>query len=372
MLYFCKNWQHDPLDVAVVNRMTCEDLNLVDSQHQVFDLHCATQMSPEQIHVLREDALAIGVNLIRYHVTNGNIDIEPQMGQMDIVVGHYPQTHEHVLNCSKYMHDKTKRIFFIHAAGDAESFKKFSKRLVATDYIYCTSEEIRKKCSNWLQKAIVRVYIPHCPLEMIPINQVLEDDTRETQPQLELLTYCSGLSLQPEADYKIDELKTAILGMKEKTLWKIVTSKEDVMENIDKHIDDPNNNIKIEYHTRTTLTDLYQEDICNSTYWAMPSLTQRRLSRLDLVFALGSGIPILTHFSKQELIDEIKEFMNVTDELNHDVEFGSVSSSLDHDSLHQTARRVLKHYLLDTKAAKTHKQFVETLLGKLYLILLFN
>ena len=373
VMFMCNHWEHYPMDIAVVNRMTCEDLHLVDPDQNTFKLHCATKMSQQQVNKCRRDALYVGVEICRYETTfhedqfNIDIDMQNKLKDMDVVIGHYPQTHNDVLNCDEYLHENAIRIFFIHAVDDLDSFKEFSKDLAGSDYVYCISEEIEREYRKYLRRANVKVYLPSCPLEIVPAQDMLEKPkTTGKEPRVKLMTYYSGFCVNPNTDYNIQAMKDIICQSDKKMLWKIVTSMPAV-EGSDQrpkcNIPSTEGNVTVEYHTRSGLSELYQEDICDATYWALPSLMQQHLSRLDIVLAVGSGTPILSHLSKEELINELKRYMDVPEELGNDITFGNLSDPLDYEELSASARNVLRHYLLDTKSAQSHKQFITNLLG---------
>ena len=351
------HWDNDPLDIAIVNHMVIEDIYLVDKEQNSFKLHCATNMRPEEMDKrCRDDAKALGVELCHFD------DLENKLPDMDIVVCHFPQTHELLFAEERA---NAKRIFFVHAIENLEVLQSFGSRLARSDYVYCISERIHETYRPYFKRACFSgVYIPSCPLESIPEERVLEEAPHSNADRKsEILTYCSGLSMNPDEDYKINDMKDGMVNMETALSWKIVTSTDDVKQKIDKHeVEGRDDQVTIKCHKRVTYSDFNMEDIFEATSWAIPTTDERRISRLDLVFAVGSGKPVLTNGNDDEIMEELKGFMNVTQEDN--ITFGSVSQPLNHAELQDHAKKLLWLYLFDTKSAESHKELLENLIGK--------
>lgn len=365
------HWHHDPLDVAIVNHMLIEDLHLVDEQQNSFKLHCATKMNQNETNKCRHNASSFGVKLCRYQD-----DLDIILKEMDVIVCHFPQTHDDLLNKSELLNMNAKRVFLIHSTEDERSLKDFAKELARSDFVFFLSDEAKKKFQKYMRGSgnYCRIYTPRCPLQIIPVEEIVEeaedsDSESDFESELQLLTYCSGLTNDPDSLYNFSGITDLILNMGEQVSWKISTSTEAVKQKIEMNKSPATQSTAtIEFQQRTTLVDLCTEDVSEATHWAIPTAGKRRIPRLDLLFAIGSGKPILTNGTHGEIVEELKKFMNI--KLEDDITFGILSQPLDHKKLRQSAKYLLQKYLLDIKSANSSKKFIETLIGTYCYVLL--
>eukprot|EP00920_Eleutheroschizon_duboscqi_P030873 GHVT01074701.1.p1 GENE.GHVT01074701.1~~GHVT01074701.1.p1 ORF type:complete len:395 (-),score=10.17 GHVT01074701.1:728-1912(-) len=390
----CNHWNTDPFDVAVVNRLLFEDIHLVDKDHKTFKSHCATRMSQKEVNILCRDALSVGVELTRYETYGDECEFDNVMQEkikcMDIVIAHFPQTHNELLNCGRSIRDDAHRIFFIHSMDDTREFEEFAEKLAGSDYVYFLNEKVQTECKrkNTLPSLnhYPRVYLVSCPLKLIPVAEALEqpdspitsdsDSDSDTSsdsetnsvsgstshsapPSISMITYCSALSHDPRKQYHLKSMTKDIKNFKDDAVWRIVASKDP--ESIKAMVAKDAKSITVECHMPTSLVAFFKQIVSKSTYWAVPKVSSKLTSRLDLLFAVGSGKPILTNEKNEKLLAALQEFTNIT--AKDKLEFGDLSKPIDHEQLASKARELLKKYLLDTKSAASSREFIQRILG---------
>ena len=160
IMFLTHHWFRE-LDIASVNHMLSKDLHVADTHKKAFKVHCGLKEVDPKI---RKDAQSIGVELCLFD------DLPTKLPDMDIVVCHYPQTHEELFDKSASLNENVKQIFFVHSADDKNAFKEFASGLAHSDYVFFTSDKIRSKWKKLLKSLNISssVYLPSCPLEIIP------------------------------------------------------------------------------------------------------------------------------------------------------------------------------------------------------------
>eukprot|EP00918_Siedleckia_nematoides_P076586 GHVU01167380.1.p1 GENE.GHVU01167380.1~~GHVU01167380.1.p1 ORF type:complete len:163 (-),score=26.46 GHVU01167380.1:6-494(-) len=148
--------------------------------------------------------------------------------------------------------------------------------------------------------------------------------------------------------------------------WTLFPSNEAASKTLEEHF---NNNIAVEI-LRAENKDDVNTQLVDANNWAItfPPKLEQLVFPMELVFAIGTATPIKTH--SQATLEVVKKSIEMMVGNGYPEPGMSIFDTVDESSedMMSKAMECRAFYLLDTKSAATHWQFIETVLGNFYFL----